>query len=129
MFSILSLFLAFFSAIKMPVYEGYGMTETSPVIAVSNNNPHGREVGTVGTALPGVEIKVTSEGELCCKGHNVMMGYYKNEALTNEIIDKDGWLHTGDIGYINEYGQVFITGRLKSLFKTSMGKLQPDYSP
>ena len=113
---------AFFSAIKMPVYEGYGMTETSPVIAVSNNNPHGREVGTVGPALPGVEIKVTSEGELCCKGHNVMMGYYKNEALTNEIIDKDGWLHTGDIGYINEYGQVFITGRLKSLFKTSMGK-------
>ncbi|MBR6272581.1 MAG: long-chain fatty acid--CoA ligase [Bacteroidales bacterium] len=113
---------AFFSAIKMPVYEGYGMTETSPVIAVSNNNPHGREVGTVGPALPGVEIKVTSEGEICCKGHNVMMGYYKNEALTNEIIDKDGWLHTGDIGYINEYGQVFITGRLKSLFKTSMGK-------
>lgn len=113
---------SFFSAIKMPVYEGYGMTETSPVIAVSNNNPHGREVGTVGPALPGVEIKVTAEGEICCKGHNVMMGYYKNEALTNEIIDKDGWLHTGDIGYINEYGQVFITGRLKSLFKTSMGK-------
>ena len=113
---------AFFSAIKMPVYEGYGMTETSPVIAVSNNNPHGREVGTVGPALPGVEIKVTPEGELCCRGHNVMMGYYKNPELTNEIIDKDGWLHTGDIGYINEYGQVFITGRLKSLFKTSMGK-------
>ena len=113
---------AFFSAIKMPVYEGYGMTETSPVIAVSNNNPHGREVGTVGPALPGVEIKVTPEGEICCRGHNVMMGYYKNEELTNEIIDKEGWLHTGDIGYINEYGQVFITGRLKSLFKTSMGK-------
>ena len=113
---------SFFSAIKMPVYEGYGMTETSPVIAVSNNNPHGREVGTVGPALPGVEIKITPEGEICCRGHNVMMGYYKNEELTNEIIDKDGWLHTGDIGYINEFGQVFITGRLKSLFKTSMGK-------
>ena len=113
---------AFFSAIKMPVYEGYGMTETSPVIAVSNNNPYGREVGTVGPALPGVEIKVTPNGEICCRGHNVMMGYYKNEELTKEIIDSDGWLHTGDIGYINEFGQVYITGRLKSLFKTSMGK-------
>ena len=113
---------AFFSAIKMPVYEGYGMTETSPVIAVSNNNPYGREVGTVGPALPGVEIKVRPNGEICCRGHNVMMGYYKNEELTKEIIDTDGWLHTGDIGYITENGQVFITGRLKNLFKTSMGK-------
>lgn len=113
---------SFFSAIKMPVYEGYGMTETSPVIAVSNNHPHGREVGSVGQALPGVEIKIMSNGELCCRGHNVMMGYYKNPELTKEIIDSEGWLHTGDIGFVNEYGQVFITGRLKSLFKTSMGK-------
>ena len=113
---------AFFSAIKMPVYEGYGMTETSPVIAVSNNNPHGREVGTVGPALPGIELKVLPNGEICCRGHNVMMGYYKNPELTHEIIDDQGWLHTGDIGYLNEYGQLFITGRLKSLFKTSMGK-------
>ena len=113
---------SFFSAIKMPVYEGYGMTETSPVIAVSNNNPHGREVGSVGQALPGVEIKIMPNGELCCRGHNVMMGYYKNPELTKEIIDSEGWLHTGDMGHINEFGQVFITGRLKSLFKTSMGK-------
>ena len=113
---------SFFSAIKMPVYEGYGMTETSPVIAVSNNHPHGREVGSVGQALPGVEIKIMPNGELCCRGHNVMMGYYKNPELTKEIIDPEGWLHTGDLGYVNEYGQVFITGRLKSLFKTSMGK-------
>lgn len=113
---------SFFSAIKMPVYEGYGMTETSPVIAVSNNNPHGREVGSVGQALPGVEIKIAENGELCCRGHNVMMGYYKNPELTKEIIDAEGWLHTGDLGRINEFGQVFITGRLKSLFKTSMGK-------
>ncbi len=113
---------SFFSAIKMPVYEGYGMTETSPVIAVSNNSPHGREVGSVGQALPGVEIKIAPNGELCCRGHNVMMGYYKNPELTKEIIDTEGWLHTGDLGHINEYGQVFITGRLKSLFKTSMGK-------
>ena len=113
---------SFFSAIGMPVYEGYGMTETSPVIAVSNNHPHGREVGSVGQALPGVEIKIMPNGELCCRGHNVMMGYYKNPELTKEIIDPEGWLHTGDLGYVNEYGQVFITGRLKSLFKTSMGK-------
>ena len=113
---------SFFSAIKMPVYEGYGMTETSPVIAVSNNLPHGREVGSVGQALPGVEIKIAPNGELCCRGHNVMMGYYKNPELTREIIDEEGWLHTGDLGHINEFGQVFITGRLKSLFKTSMGK-------
>ncbi len=92
------------------------------MIAVSNNDPHGREVGTVGPALPGVEIKVLPNGEICCRGHNVMMGYYKNKELTNEIIDNHGWLHTGDIGYLNEYGQLFITGRLKSLFKTSMGK-------
>ncbi|MBQ3709489.1 MAG: long-chain fatty acid--CoA ligase [Bacteroidales bacterium] len=113
---------SFFSAIKMPVYEGYGMTETSPVIAVSNNLPHGREVGSVGQALPGVEIKIAENGELCCRGHNVMMGYYKNPELTKEIIDEEGWLHTGDLGHVNEFGQVFITGRLKSLFKTSMGK-------
>ncbi|MBO7083952.1 MAG: long-chain fatty acid--CoA ligase [Bacteroidales bacterium] len=113
---------SFFSAIGMPVYEGYGMTETSPVIAVSNNLPHGREVGSVGQALPGVEIKIAPNGELCCRGHNVMMGYYKNPELTKEIIDPEGWLHTGDLGHVNEYGQVFITGRLKSLFKTSMGK-------
>ncbi len=113
---------SFFSAIKMPVYEGYGMTETSPVIAVSNNLPHGREVGSVGQALPGVELKIAPNGELCCRGHNVMMGYYKNPELTKEIIDEEGWLHTGDLAHINEFGQVFITGRLKSLFKTSMGK-------
>ena len=83
---------SFFSAIGMPVYEGYGMTETSPVIAVSNNLPHGREVGSVGQALPGVEIKIAPNGELCCRGHNVMMGYYKDPELTKEIIDPEGWL-------------------------------------
>lgn len=112
----------FFSAIKMPVYEGYGMTETSPVIAVSDNSKGGREVGTVGRALPGIELKINEQGEIVCRGHNVMLGYYKNEELTKEIIDKDGWLHTGDMGYIDERGRLFITGRLKNLFKTSMGK-------
>lgn len=118
---------SFFSAIKMPIYEGYGMTECSPVIAVSCNLPHGREIGTVGFALPGVEVKIAENKEIICRGHNVMMGYYNQPELTKEVIDEDGWLHTGDLGEINEYGQVRITGRLKNLFKTSLGKyINPD---
>ncbi len=112
----------FFSAIKMPVYEGYGMTEASPVIAVSDNSKGGREVGTVGRALPGVEVKIAENGEVICRGHNVMMGYYKNPELTKEVIDDEGWLHTGDIGHFDEDGRLYLTGRLKNLFKTSMGK-------
>lgn len=112
----------FFSAIKMPVFEGYGMTETSPVIAVSDKTKGGREVGTVGRALPGVELKIAENGEIICRGHNVMMGYYKDEELTKEIIDNEGWLHTGDLGRLDEEGRLYITGRLKNLFKTSMGK-------
>jgi len=113
---------SFFSAIGMPVFEGYGSTETSPVIAVSCRDRDGREVGTVGFPLPGVEIKFDDNGELLCRGHNVMMGYYKDPELTAEVIDKDGWYHTGDMGRRNEKGQIFITGRIKSLFKTSFGK-------
>lgn len=113
---------SFFSAIGMPVYEGYGLTETSPVVAVSCRDKNGRESGTVGFPLPGVEIKTAENGELCCRGHNVMMGYYKDEALTKTVIDEEGWFHTGDLGHVNEKGQVILTGRLKSLFKTSFGK-------
>lgn len=113
---------SFFSAIGMPVYEGYGLTETSPVTAVSCRDKNGRESGTVGFPLPGIEIKTAENGELCCRGHNVMMGYYKDEALTKTVIDEDGWFHTGDLGHINKKGQVVLTGRLKSLFKTSFGK-------
>lgn len=113
---------SFFSAIGMPIYEGYGLTETSPVIAVSNRDRDGRASGTVGMPLPGIEIKIAENGEVCCRGHNVMMGYYKDEALTKSVIDQDGWFHTGDIGMINEKGQLILTGRLKSLFKTSFGK-------
>lgn len=118
---------AFFSAIKMPVYEGYGMTECSPVICTSSNVPHGREAGYVGPALPGVEVKIAENGEIICRGHNVMMGYYKQPELTAEVIDKDGWFHTGDLGSVNEYGNFKITGRMKNLFKTSLGKyINPD---
>ena len=117
----------FFSAIKMPVFEGYGLTETSPVITVSNRDKHGREVGAVGQPLPGVEVKIAENGEIICRGHNVMMGYYKQPELTAEVIDKDGWFHTGDLGKFNEHGLLQITGRMKNLFKTSLGKyVNPD---
>ena len=113
---------SFFSAIGMPVFEGYGLSETSPVIAVSCREKNGREAGTVGFPLPGVEVKIAENGEVCCRGHNVMIGYYKDEALTKTVIDEEGWFHTGDLGKINDKGQLILTGRLKSLFKTSMGK-------
>ena len=117
----------FFSAIKMPVFEGYGLTETSPVITVSNCDKYGREVGAVGQPLPGVEVKIADNGEIICRGHNVMMGYYKQPELTAEVIDKDGWFHTGDLGKFNEHGLLQITGRMKNLFKTSLGKyVNPD---
>ena len=118
---------SFFSAIQMPVFEGYGLTETSPVIAVSNKGPHQREVGCVGPPLRGVDVKITEEGEIICRGHNVMLGYYKHPELTAEVIDNDGWFHTGDMGKFNEDGLLMITGRIKSLFKTSGGKyINPD---
>ena len=113
---------SFFSAIGMPVFEGYGMTETSPVIAVSCREKYGRESNTVGFPLGGVDVAITKEGEIICRGHNLMMGYYKDEAQTKEIIDESGWLHTGDMGRFTERGQLVITGRLKNIFKTSMGK-------
>lgn len=113
---------SFFSAIGMPVFEGYGLTETSPVIAVSCRGKNGREAGTVGPPLPGVEVKIAENGEVICRGHNVMLGYYKDEALTKQVIDEDGWFHTGDLGKFTKEGQLVLTGRMKSLFKTSFGK-------
>ena len=117
----------FFSAIGITLIEGYGLTETSPVITVSNRERHGREVGYVGQPLPGVEVKITSGNEIICRGHNVMMGYYKQPELTAEVIDSEGWFHTGDLGRFNEHGLLQITGRMKNLFKTSLGKyINPD---
>lgn len=114
---------AFFSAIGMPIFEGYGLTETSPVIAVCNRKPNGRGVGTVGLPIEGVEVKIDpSNNEIICRGHNVMKEYYKAPELTSQVIDADGWFHTGDTGRFNEFGQLIITGRIKSIFKTSMGK-------
>lgn len=113
---------SFFSAIGLPVFEGYGLSETSPVIAVSQRGRHGRKFGTVGPPLPGVEVKLGERDEILCRGHNVMMGYYKDPELAAQVIDADGWFHTGDTGKFTPEGQLIITGRLKSIFKTSFGK-------
>lgn len=113
---------SFFSAIGMPVFEGYGLSETSPVIAVSQRGKYGRRFGTVGLPLPGVEVKLGERDEILCRGHNVMIGYYRDPELTAQVIDADGWFHTGDTGKFTPEGQLIITGRLKSIFKTSFGK-------
>jgi long-chain acyl-CoA synthetase len=106
----------------MPVFEGYGLSETSPVIIVNRRGKHQRKFGTVGLPLPGVEVKISDENEILCRGHNVMLGYYKDPELTAQVIDSDGWFHTGDTGKFTPEGLVIITGRLKSIFKTSFGK-------
>jgi long-chain acyl-CoA synthetase len=110
-----------FWAAGFKVIEGYGLTETSPVIAVGNFLPGGVRIGTVGPLLPGVEVKIADDGEILTKGPNVMLGYYKRPDLTAEIIDEQGWLHTGDIGHF-EGEFLRITDRKKEMFKTSGGK-------
>jgi long-chain acyl-CoA synthetase len=111
-----------FTCAGINILEGYGLTETSPVIAVSDFSEHGIKFGTVGPVLRGVTVKIADDGEICVKGPNVMKGYYKEPQMTEEAIDKDGWFHTGDLGHIEPEGQLKITGRKKELFKTSFGK-------
>ncbi|MFA9392476.1 MAG: long-chain fatty acid--CoA ligase [Prolixibacteraceae bacterium] len=102
--------------------EGYGLTETSPVIAVSNVTTMEIRVGTVGPILPGIDMKLAPDGEITCKGPNVMIGYYKAPELTSEMIDEEGYLHTGDIGILVEGKYLKITDRKKEIFKLSSGK-------
>jgi len=110
-----------FAAAEMPVVEGYGLTETSPVIAVNDMRNFGFKVGTVGKLIDNVEVKIAEDGEILCKGPNVMMGYFKDETLTKEVL-VDGYFHTGDIGEIDSEGFLKITDRKKEMFKTSGGK-------
>lgn len=111
-----------FWAARIPVLEGYGLTETSPVIAVSTLWKHGVMPGTVGPVLSNVELKIAADGEVLCKGPSIMMGYYKEPELTKTAIDEEGWFHTGDTGRLEPNGQLRLTGRKKEIFKTSFGK-------
>ena len=118
-----------FTAAQMPVLEGYGLSETSPVISVNLAHTKDAHYGTVGTIIPGVEVKLIheegmkeGEGEIVVKGPNVMMGYYNKPEETEKVIDKDGWFHTGDIGRLINGKYLKITDRKKEIFKTSGGK-------
>lgn len=113
--------LRVFSAAQIPILEGYGLTETSPVISVNRFNNADRKFGTVGTQIKNIEVKIADDGEILCKGPNVMMGYYKRPDLTSDCI-KDGWFHTGDIGTFEDGKFLKITDRKKEIFKTSGGK-------
>lgn len=110
-----------FTAARIPVLEGYGLTETSPVISVNRYEEHNRQFGTVGPLIDDVEVKIAEDGEILCKGPNVMMGYYKRPDLTQETMSGE-WYHTGDIGMMVDNKFVKITDRKKELFKTSGGK-------
>lgn len=110
-----------FAGAGIPLREGYGQTESSPVIAVNRLPNSGFRIGTVGPPLNNVKVKIAADGEICIKGPNVMMGYYNRPDLTAEAIDADGWLHTGDVGRLID-GFLKITDRKKELFKTSSGK-------
>ncbi|MFT3950088.1 MAG: long-chain fatty acid--CoA ligase [Agriterribacter sp.] len=110
-----------FNAAKIPLYEGYGPTENSPVISVNSRGKGRTKFGTVGPPIKGVEVKLMEDGEICVKGPSVMVGYYKRPDLTAEAII-DGWLHTGDIGIFEDNTFLRITDRKKELFKTSGGK-------
>jgi long-chain acyl-CoA synthetase len=118
-----------FTAAGLTVLEGYGLTETSPVISVNRLEEEGRAFGTVGVVINGVDVKILNdageevpEGEICCKGPNVMKGYYNRPDLTAEVIDKNGYFHTGDIGRFEDGKYLKITDRKKEMFKTSGGK-------
>ncbi len=109
----------FFEAVGLLIIEGYGLTESSPVISVNRLNDY--KFGTVGKPIPGVEVKIAQDGEILASGPNIMQGYFKKKKETEEVL-KDGWLHTGDIGVFDAEGFLIITDRKKHLFKTSGGK-------
>ena len=110
----------FFVNIGVPIYQGYGLTEFSPVI--STNYPNSNKVGSCGKIIPSAEVKITENKELLVRGPSVMKGYLNQEELTSKTIDKDGWLHTGDIAHIDSDGYLFISSRVKEIFKTSTGE-------
>lgn len=110
----------FFERIGIPIFQGYGLTETSPTIS-TNRYGHSK-IGTVGQALPSVMVKIAENGEILATGPNVMQGYYGKPEMTKEVIDEDGWFHTGDIGEIDKQGFIKITGRIKNMIVLGGGK-------
>lgn len=111
-----------FGAAGIQTLEGYGLTETSPVVAANNSKTGEIKIGTVGVLFPDIEVKIDDEGEILVKGPNIMAGYYKDPESTKLVIDNDGWLHTGDIGMLIDNKYLKITDRKKEIFKNSAGK-------
>jgi long-chain acyl-CoA synthetase len=100
----------------------YGLTETSPIITINRTYKGGVKLGSVGTVIEGVDVKIADDGEILCKGPNVMLGYFNDPVLTRSVFDDDGWFHTGDIGYLEEKRFLMVTDRKKEIFKLSNGK-------
>jgi len=111
-----------FWAAGVKVINMYGLTETSPIITISNPEKGKFKLGSVGSLIEGVEMKIAADGEILCRGHDVMLGYYKDEKLNKEVFDDEGWFHTGDIGHIEDGKFLYVTDRKKEIFKLSNGK-------
>jgi long-chain acyl-CoA synthetase len=111
-----------FWAAGIKIINMYGLTETSPIITINRTEKGGVKLGSVGTTIEDVEVKIAEDGEIMCKGPNVSPGYYKNPVLTEMAFDDEGWFHTGDIGHIEDGKFLFVTDRKKEIFKLSNGK-------
>lgn len=111
-----------FWASGLQIINMYGLTETSPIITINRVEKSDCRLGSVGTLIDGVELKIAEDGEVLCKGHNVMLGYYKDPALSKQVIDEEGWFHTGDVGHLEDGKFLKITDRKKEIFKLSSGK-------